>query len=297
MLHYIVILLCSLVHVLPVCWRRRPQHVRFLRHFWHQPIGLQHREPAGHLDRADLGPGGNRQPSCRQSGAAERGEAVGQSGGRNSASSQTPAAASGNRPSELVWQRHRHRQPLLLLWKFLLLHRQPGHHLRGRLWLRFQFASPLDSRPESLYLPRCPWTRVPGTDITPVPARLSQESFTRGKRGRQRRGTLPPTKDASEESAQGDKSSVTTCERDSETTDRQSMSQHSQDPSEESKNKMVTPSEHPDSCHICSSVTSVSKTIVAICSVCGGFKVRRVWTRFLFICWSILVLFNILFVS
>ncbi|XP_069374671.1 protein Dok-7-like isoform X2 [Paralichthys olivaceus] len=86
-----------------------------------------------------------------------------------------------------------------------------------------------------------------------------------------------PTKDTSAlsgltESAQGNKSNVTTCERDSETTEKQSMNEHSQDPSEESKNKMVASSEHPDSCHICSAIRSVSKTIVAICSVCGGFK-------------------------
>ncbi|XP_040887141.1 protein Dok-7-like isoform X2 [Toxotes jaculatrix] len=87
-----------------------------------------------------------------------------------------------------------------------------------------------------------------------------------------------PTKDTSAlsglttESAKGGKSGVTTCDGHSERTERQSASEHSQGPSEESKkNKVVPSSEHPDSCHICSS-TSVSKTIVAICSVCGGFK-------------------------
>ncbi|GAA6216292.1 protein Dok-7-like isoform X1 [Lates japonicus] len=87
-----------------------------------------------------------------------------------------------------------------------------------------------------------------------------------------------PTKDTSAssalttESTKGDKSSATTCEGSSETTERLSVSEHSQGPSEESKkNKVVPSSEHPDSCHICSSLT-VSKTIVTICSVCGGFK-------------------------
>ncbi|XP_018551957.1 protein Dok-7 isoform X4 [Lates calcarifer] len=87
-----------------------------------------------------------------------------------------------------------------------------------------------------------------------------------------------PTKDTSAssalttKSATGDKSSATTCEGSSETTERLSVSEHSQGPSEESKkNKVVPSSEHPDSCHICSSLT-VSKTIVTICSVCGGFK-------------------------
>ncbi|XP_023287024.1 protein Dok-7 [Seriola lalandi dorsalis] len=88
-----------------------------------------------------------------------------------------------------------------------------------------------------------------------------------------------PTKDTSAlpgltiESAKGDKSSVTTCEVHYENTERQSLSEHSQGPAEESKkNKVVPSSEHPDPCHICSSLTSVSKTIVTICSVCGGFK-------------------------
>uniref|UniRef100_A0A8D3ABR1 Docking protein 7 n=1 Tax=Scophthalmus maximus TaxID=52904 RepID=A0A8D3ABR1_SCOMX len=88
-----------------------------------------------------------------------------------------------------------------------------------------------------------------------------------------------PTKDPSAlsglttESAKGDKDSVTSCEGPSDTTDRRSITE--QGPSEESRNNKALPSsEHPDSCHICSSVTSVPKTIVAICSVCGGFK----WT-------------------
>ncbi|XP_070786325.1 protein Dok-7-like [Enoplosus armatus] len=91
-----------------------------------------------------------------------------------------------------------------------------------------------------------------------------------------------PTKDTpassglTTNSAKGDKSSATTSEGPSETTNRQSMSEHLQDPSEESQKTKVAPSsEHPDSCHICSSLTSVSKTIVTICSVCGGFKLKR----------------------
>ncbi|KAM9335270.1 protein Dok-7-like isoform 2-T2 [Symphorus nematophorus] len=82
-----------------------------------------------------------------------------------------------------------------------------------------------------------------------------------------------PTKDTpaspglTTDSVKGDKSSAVTCEGHSETTDRQSVSEHLQ---EESKKTKVAPSsDHPDSCHICS---SASKTIVTICSVCGGFK-------------------------
>ncbi|XP_037614693.1 protein Dok-7-like isoform X1 [Sebastes umbrosus] len=85
-----------------------------------------------------------------------------------------------------------------------------------------------------------------------------------------------PTKDSpaspclTTDSTKGDKSSAKTSEGHSETTERQSMSEHLQGPSEESKKTKSASSEHPDSCHICS--TSVSKTIVTICSVCGGFK-------------------------
>ncbi|XP_029382444.1 protein Dok-7-like isoform X2 [Echeneis naucrates] len=88
-----------------------------------------------------------------------------------------------------------------------------------------------------------------------------------------------PTKDTSAqpshtiESAQGDKSSVLTREGHSETPERQSVAEQSQGPARGSKKKQVVPpSEHPDPCHICSSLTSVSKTIVTICTVCGGFK-------------------------
>lgn len=49
------------------------------------------------------------------------------------------------------------------------------------------------------------------------------------------------------------------------------------DQTEESQKHKVAPSsdsQHPDSCHICSPpATSASKTIVTICSTCGGFKV------------------------
>ncbi|KAM8747445.1 protein Dok-7-like isoform 3-T3 [Acanthopagrus schlegelii] len=84
-----------------------------------------------------------------------------------------------------------------------------------------------------------------------------------------------PTKDSPASSglttdSKGDKSCTVTCEGHSDTPDRQSGGENLQGPSEDGKKtKMVPSSEHPDSCHICS---SVSKTIVTICSVCGGFK-------------------------
>lgn len=92
------------------------------------------------------------------------------------------------------------------------------------------------------------------------------------------------------ESVKSDKSSVvTTCEHHSETSERQSQSELSQGREEGSKkNKVAAPSEHPDPCHICSSFTSVPKTIVTICSACGGFKVSgnlwfwNFWTKLLF---------------
>ncbi|XP_010777800.1 protein Dok-7 isoform X3 [Notothenia coriiceps] len=64
------------------------------------------------------------------------------------------------------------------------------------------------------------------------------------------------------DSAQGDQSSAKTPEGHSENTDTQSTNVQLDGPSEESKKTKVTPS----------SDTSVPKTIVTICSVCGGFK-------------------------
>ncbi|KAF7665044.1 hypothetical protein LDENG_00157100 [Lucifuga dentata] len=72
-------------------------------------------------------------------------------------------------------------------------------------------------------------------------------------------------------SAKSDESSV--CEGHSDSNERQTVTEHLQGPSEESKKtKEATDSQHPESCHICSSITPVSKTIVTICSACGGFK-------------------------
>lgn len=68
------------------------------------------------------------------------------------------------------------------------------------------------------------------------------------------------------ESAKQDKSNAMTSEGHSE---KQSVL-----PSEETKKPKVAPSS--DSFHVCSSLTSSSKTIVTICSVCGGFKVSPV---------------------
>ncbi|KAM4611581.1 protein Dok-7-like [Polymixia lowei] len=76
-------------------------------------------------------------------------------------------------------------------------------------------------------------------------------------------------------SSEGDKQSVTVSGGHSDTTERQSTTEHSQNPPEENRKIKATPSsdaQHPDSCQICSSLTSASKTIFTICSTCGGVK-------------------------
>nr|XP_046237143.1 protein Dok-7-like isoform X2 [Scatophagus argus] len=96
-----------------------------------------------------------------------------------------------------------------------------------------------------------------------TPRSLLQEGGEPSSRTKDTRASSDLTTD----SAKRDIPSTVACEGHSE---RQPMSEHLQGPSEEGKKTRVAPSsEHPDSCHICS---SVSKTIVTICSVCGGFK-------------------------
>lgn len=128
----------------------------------------------------------------------------------------------------------------------------------------------------------CTCSTVPGHEyqvptslryLYDTPKSLLQE----GGEGTKDNEPSTPTKDTTgltTESAKRDKTSATTYEGHSETTERQSVSEHFQGPSEESKKTKVAPSsDHPDSCHICSSLTSASKTIVTICTECGGFKV------------------------
>lgn len=90
--------------------------------------------------------------------------------------------------------------------------------------------------------------------------------------------TPTPTMDAPDpsnppaESVEGDESSASASEGHSGAAHRHSVTEHSEDAK---KTKVAPPSDgqHPESCHICSSLTSASKTIVTICSVCGGYKV------------------------
>lgn len=90
----------------------------------------------------------------------------------------------------------------------------------------------------------------------------------------------PAPSSAPTEPLKGEKRSAATSEGHPEPNERQSTGEHSHGPSEESKSTRVAPSsdaQHPESCHVCSSLTSVHKTIVTICSVCGGFKVKQSW--------------------
>ncbi|XP_035850042.1 protein Dok-7-like isoform X2 [Sander lucioperca] len=130
----------------------------------------------------------------------------------------------------------------------------------------------------------CICTTVPGHEYqVPTSLRYLYDSprslLQEGSEGVKDNEPSTPTKDTpassgfTTDSAKGEKISAMTSDAHSETTERQSVSEHLQGPSEKSKKTKVPPSsEHPDSCHICSSLTSVSKTIVTICSVCGGFK-------------------------
>ncbi|XP_049923259.1 protein Dok-7-like isoform X5 [Epinephelus moara] len=130
----------------------------------------------------------------------------------------------------------------------------------------------------------CSCTTVPGHEYqVPTSLRYLYDSprsvLQEGGGGAKDNESSTPTKDTpassglTTDSAKGDKSSTMTSEGPSETSERASVSEHLQGSSEESKKTKVAPSsEHPDSCHICSPLTSVPKTIVTICSVCGGFK-------------------------
>uniref|UniRef100_A0A672H7K0 Docking protein 7 n=1 Tax=Salarias fasciatus TaxID=181472 RepID=A0A672H7K0_SALFA len=77
----------------------------------------------------------------------------------------------------------------------------------------------------------------------------------------------PPPSSVSAEAIEEDRGSTAPPEGHPE---RQSIGKSLRNPPEESKRAKAAPSS--DSFHACSSVTSVSKTIVTVCSVCGGFK-------------------------
>lgn len=80
---------------------------------------------------------------------------------------------------------------------------------------------------------------------------------------------------AADSAQEEDESGGATADGHSETTERPSTSEHSQIPSQEGRKSWLASSQQQDSCHTCSPLASASKTIVTICLVCGGFKVRR----------------------
>lgn len=103
-------------------------------------------------------------------------------------------------------------------------------------------------------------------------------------------GGEPPALAASSglatDSAEGDRTGAVACDPHQHTTGRDTVSERLQGPSEEGKKTVVAlPGGHAKSCHSCS-----SKTIVTICSACGGFKVsakhlsEQTATKMCFLC-------------
>ncbi|KAM3857411.1 protein Dok-7-like [Diretmus argenteus] len=91
---------------------------------------------------------------------------------------------------------------------------------------------------------------------------------------------IAATSSLTSESSDGDKRSATTSEGPSDNAERESMTEGLEGPSEEDKKIKTTPShesQHPDSCQVCSSHTSASKTIFTVCSSCGGFKYNKMF--------------------
>ncbi|XP_066088675.1 protein Dok-7 isoform X3 [Saccopteryx bilineata] len=120
-------------------WRGRPQPVQLVLRG--QPLGRQRRQPADRVAGAVV---------LRQhvAGGAWAGGRPGPRGGRAgrleaAAQAAEAAAAAGGGPPELLGQRHRHGQPLLLFRQLLVLRReQPGRVARGgRVWLAAQPAA------------------------------------------------------------------------------------------------------------------------------------------------------------
>ncbi|XP_059867870.1 protein Dok-7 isoform X1 [Delphinus delphis] len=110
--------------------RGRPQPVQLVVRG--QPLRRQRQQPARALARAVPVLG------VRVAGGSRAGGRPGPRGSRSRCLEATPQAAAakaaaGGRPPELLGQRHRHGQPLLLLGQLLVLRRQqPGRVARGR---------------------------------------------------------------------------------------------------------------------------------------------------------------------
>ncbi|XP_030017503.1 protein Dok-7-like isoform X3 [Sphaeramia orbicularis] len=122
----------------------------------------------------------------------------------------------------------------------------PGHEYQVPTSLRYLYDSPRSLLQEGGVSAKDSDPPTPMTD-TPDPA-------------------TPPA-----EAVKGDKSSTSASEGHSDAAHRHSVTEHSED-ARKTKMAPSSDSQHPESCHICSSLTSASKTIVTICSVCGGYK-------------------------
>nr|XP_029132260.1 protein Dok-7 isoform X3 [Labrus bergylta] len=117
----------------------------------------------------------------------------------------------------------------------------PGHEYQVPSSLRYLYDSPKSLLPEGS-----------GTAKDNEPSNPTKDT--------------PTSSNLTTDSTKEEKSSVKPWEGHSETPETKSASEHLE---KGKKTKMAPSSERPDSCYIC---TSASKTIVTICSVCGGFK-------------------------
>ncbi|XP_065806779.1 protein Dok-7 isoform X4 [Labrus bergylta] len=117
----------------------------------------------------------------------------------------------------------------------------PGHEYQVPSSLRYLYDSPKSLLPEGS-----------GTAKDNEPSNPTKDT--------------PTSSNLTTDSTKEEKSSVKPWEGHSETPETKSVSEHLE---KGKKTKMAPSSERPDSCYIC---TSASKTIVTICSVCGGFK-------------------------
>ncbi|XP_045330661.1 protein Dok-7 isoform X3 [Leopardus geoffroyi] len=149
--------------------RGRPQPVQLV--LGGQPLGRQCRQPAHGVARAVLVLGRH---VAGGTGAGGRPGPRGGRAGRLEATTQAPAAAAAarGRPPELVGQRHRHGQPLLLLGQLLVLRgQQPGRVARRRRVrvLAQPAARGRGARPQPVRLPagdgRVPSARCPAATL------------------------------------------------------------------------------------------------------------------------------------
>ncbi|XP_067591065.1 protein Dok-7 isoform X5 [Pseudorca crassidens] len=149
--------------------RGRPQPVQLVVRG--QPLRRQRQQPARAVARAVPVLG------MRVAGGSRAGGCPGPRGSRSRCLEATPqaaaaTAAAGGRPPELLGQRHRHGQPLLLLGQLLVLRRQqPGRVARGRgAGLSAQPAGRRGARARPVRL-RPRGGRVPGAHRAAAPLR------------------------------------------------------------------------------------------------------------------------------